>query len=775
MKDETMFFNTIEYISAFQKSNNAYFELLSHVIKTHYNHSVDEQQKRSQEIANLTQDAISAFDIGKLPTTLQDYNQDRAERFILFMDCLRKRGDNFQSHEKEDCPSVLIYDYEIVVDGHNLERPSNYMLLSIIAPEDFITYDWKRPYIIIDPRAGHGAGIGGFKPDSQVGVALGDGHPVYFVAFRPQPEPKQTLADVAHCEAVFINEIKKRHPKSPNPIIIGNCQGGWATAILAATNPDITGPILLNGAPISCWSGRLGQDTMRYLGGMSAGALPALFTADLNGGLFDGANLVLNFESFNPARTWFDKYYNLFLNIDNEREHFLAFERWWGGFFLMRRDEIRWILENLFIGNKLSRNEARLETGHAIDLKEIKAPIIVFASHGDTITSPQQALNWIRDSYVDEKEIEIRGQRILYMIHEDVGHLGIFVSSCVARREHREMASTLKTIEALPPGLYEMKIEDSKGQRHKKTFSVSFHKRKIKDILPEDIFHHEEAFAAVSKLSEKLVDSYEATLAPTIKLLNPPEVAKIKQTMHPLRLQRNALSSNNIVMIAYEHLADEIDKNRHLIDITNPFVSFEKLFAKLITYQLDASRIARCFITELSFFMAFSHPVALSYGKSHAQQRFKHSIDDLRHLPNIENVLQKTHQGNKAEAIIRMLILLADTRKDVRKDRLDRAAILLETTSPFKELSANGRACIIHQQTLICHFEPQEALATLPKLLKEKIDRLDALEYISYVLGEFSDMSEPTRQMVENFKNVLETDFPPFSSLEKQSPLAVVA
>jgi hypothetical protein len=34
--------------------------------------------------------------------------------------------------------------------------------------------DKKRPYIIIDPRAGHGPGIGGFKADSQVGVALRD-------------------------------------------------------------------------------------------------------------------------------------------------------------------------------------------------------------------------------------------------------------------------------------------------------------------------------------------------------------------------------------------------------------------------------------------------------------------------------------------------------------------------------------------------------------------------------------------------------------------------
>ena len=77
----------------------------------------------------------------------------------------------------------------------------------------------------------------------------------------------------------------------------------------------------------------------------------------------------------------------------------------------MTQAEIRWIVDNLFVGNRLSKNEARLETGRPIDLKAIRAPVIVFASHGDAITPPAQALNWIVDTYADEREIEIRGQR----------------------------------------------------------------------------------------------------------------------------------------------------------------------------------------------------------------------------------------------------------------------------------------------------------------------------------------------------------------------------
>jgi hypothetical protein len=43
----------------------------------------------------------------------------------------------------------------------------------------------------------------------------------------------------------------------------------------------------------------------------------------------------------------------VFANIDTEPPRFLEFERWWGGYYLMNREEIEWITQNLFVGNKL--------------------------------------------------------------------------------------------------------------------------------------------------------------------------------------------------------------------------------------------------------------------------------------------------------------------------------------------------------------------------------------------------------------------------------------
>ena len=75
----------------------------------------------------------------------------------------------------------------MVLDGRTFERPVNYALVRIVPPEGVTVDPKRRPYVIIDPRAGHGPGIGGFKDDSQVGVALRAGHPVYFVIFFREP------------------------------------------------------------------------------------------------------------------------------------------------------------------------------------------------------------------------------------------------------------------------------------------------------------------------------------------------------------------------------------------------------------------------------------------------------------------------------------------------------------------------------------------------------------------------------------------------------------
>ena len=160
-------------------------------------------------------------------------------------------------------------------------------------------------------------------------------------------------------------------PTPGKPAIIANCQAGWQTMIMAATHPDVAGPLLLAGSPLSYWAGVRGKNPMRYLGGILGGTWLTSLAGDLGGRKFDGANLVANFESLDPANTYLDKPYNVYSKVDTEAERFLEFETWWGSPILMNagRDAVD-------RGQSVRRQQAdggdlRTSDGLQIDLRNI--------------------------------------------------------------------------------------------------------------------------------------------------------------------------------------------------------------------------------------------------------------------------------------------------------------------------------------------------------------------------------------------------------------------
>ena len=158
-----------------------------------------------------------------------EYMVDAGQRSVLFLDVMRQRGNQYREHMAETVPHVLNYAVELVIDGRTLERPTNYGLVRVIPPKGVEIDPTRRPFVVVDPRAGHGPGIGGFKADSEIGVALKAGHPCYFIGFLPEPVPGQTIADVARAEATFLEKVISLHPDADGkPCVIGNCQAGWA-------------------------------------------------------------------------------------------------------------------------------------------------------------------------------------------------------------------------------------------------------------------------------------------------------------------------------------------------------------------------------------------------------------------------------------------------------------------------------------------------------------------------------------------------------------------
>jgi hypothetical protein len=671
------------------------------------------------------------------------YAVDFAQRSVLLWDALRRRGNNFIEHERQGLPPVLHFDYEMVMDGRSFERPVNYALLRIVPPKGVTVDAKRRPYVIIDPRGGHGPGIGGFKDDSQVGVALREGHPVYFVIFFREPEPGQTLLDVCNAEREFVHRVRELHPDAPKPGIVGNCQAGWAAMMLAASSPDDTGPIVIVGAPMSYWGGAWregeGDNPMRYAGGLLGGTWLASLTSDLGAGKFDGAWLVQNFENLNPANTFWNKYYQVFANIDTETERFLEFERWWGGYYVLNREEIEWITQNLFVGNKVWSGAVKAGSGKAFDLRDIKVPIVLFASAGDNITPPQQAFNWVADVYGSTEEIKARGQVIVGLMHEDVGHLGIFVSGKVAKKEGTQIASVLKSIEALPPGLYGMQIAEKKNGDGKPQYDVSFMELRLEDIVARlNRFERtdERPFEAVNVVSEFNQRAYELFGRPLVNAFANEYGAKLAREFHPLRWQRWAFSDLNPSLWWLAPAAEAVKAQRQIVAPDDPARKIESTVSELTNASLDCYRALRDAVGEAAFFQIYGNLFAF-YLSDERDAEATHPRVEPRELPFVKKALASIDKGGYAEALARVAFLLAHKDGPLPLSRLELAHDLIEEYREFlPELAPDEARRIEGEQEIIARYEPQKAVEALPMLLASRKDRDRLLTLLSRVLAD---------------------------------------
>ncbi len=536
------------------------------------------------------------------------YQIDRWQRSVLFLDMVRERANNMLSHEEAGMPPPLDFEYEMVLDARCFEQPANYALLRITRchenrAEDYVD-DKKPPVIIVDPRAGHGPGIGGFKRDSEVGMALHEGHATYFVIFFPLPSPNQTLANVLHALRRFVEEVRNRHG-GKTPVLYGNCQAGWAVTLLAADCQGLTGATVLNGSPLSYWAGTSDVNPMRLSGGLLGGIWLTHLLTDLGNGRLDGAWLVQNFENLNPANTLWDKNYDAFTHIDTERERFLEFERWWTGYFFLSREEILSIVENLFIGNKIELGTMKICDHCYVDLKRICNPIVIFASSGDNITPPHQALNWIPTVYPTTADLKKAGQRIVYLLNTHIGHLGIFVSASVAKLEHRAILESLGEFDALKPGLYEMKISDPTGDPdcRKPQYTVHFEEREVEQI---HYAHPQKSFEKVQAVSEWNELFYKNMVSPWITAFANPLSADMLKRLHPMRVGNTMFSEKlNPWMLPIKMLAPSLAKARMPVGDGNQFVAKEEEVSTSISRTLDSYRQIRDNASENLFTMLY--------------------------------------------------------------------------------------------------------------------------------------------------------------------------
>ena len=444
--------------------------------------------------------------------------------------------------------------------------------------------------------------------------------------------------------------------------------------------------------------------------------------------------------------------------MDNEEERFLAFEKWWGGFFLMTDREIHQIVDGLFVGNKLERGEFELEAGRRVDLKRNDNPVVVFASFGDNITPPQQAFNWIVKAYGTVEEIKRRGQVIVCIRHSAIGHLGIFVSAKIARKEHREIIASFDMLAYLPPGLYEMQIE--KDPERDGEYAVSYTEKTMEDILAmDDGFEDEKAFLAVRQVSELFDRCYRTCLSPWIRAFSSELAAEAVRQLHPLRQQRYLMSDLNPWMIPVKQAAAGLRENgqRRPVADDNPFLAWERLVSDMIVDGLEAYRNARDAAWQTLFKTVYESPwmkLMAAIGGAVAP-RDDRQLEDLRRR-DAERWRRHMATGDFADAMVRMLLLVGFADQVVHRDGYAAVGRLLARHPRTAELAPEDLRQIVREQSRIIQTDMDQAITSLPCLLATAGERREAralLDQAAAAIGR--DLTPRETLVLENIQAAL--------------------
>jgi hypothetical protein len=279
-----------------------------------------------------------------------------------------------------------------------------------------------------------------------------------------------------------------------------------------------------------------------------------------------------------------------------------------------RRDSVH--RRRAFVGNRLAAGKVVTSQGGSIDLRNIKSPIIVFCSFGDDISPPQQALDWILDLYQEVEEIIANGQTIIYSLHQSIGHLGIFVSGKVAKKEHEEFTFNVNLIDVMPPGLYELVLTDADESVPRADLVEGKYITKLEPRTMDDVralgcnsAADQRRFETVARVSDFNQGLYRMCVRLLIKSLTTEASAEILREIHPNRVAFRAYFDQNPVMAPVATAAEKIRSDGHPVEPDNPLLALEEMASGWIITNLDFFAKIGEAIMEATFLGIYGSPL----------------------------------------------------------------------------------------------------------------------------------------------------------------------
>lgn len=264
------------------------------------------------------------------------------------------------------------------------------------------------------PRAGHHSNIG-----QPLALVLADmGFDVYAIDHLEATQETKDFGLDEICDAVNKAWFCLNCSDYGGVHLVGLCQGGWATAIWAALNPDAGyDSLTIAGTPID----------FVIDGGKIQGFLsmtPDMYFENVirhNGGLWPGEKQLMGFKALNPVDHYLGTYMDLQRAVmsgdDKAVEKWIRNNSWYETTYDLPGRMIREVIGDLFRANKLVKGELAVG-GRTVDLGAITCPVVAITGDDDDITLERQCTALLEHSGASAKT----HRRI-----PDCGHIAIYL------------------------------------------------------------------------------------------------------------------------------------------------------------------------------------------------------------------------------------------------------------------------------------------------------------------------------------------------------------
>ncbi|MGH8705867.1 MAG: DUF3141 domain-containing protein, partial [Burkholderiales bacterium] len=326
------------------------------------------------------------------------------------------------------------------------------------------------------------------------------------------------------------------------------------------------------------------------------------------------------------------------------------------------------------------------------------------------------------------EEIKARGQVIVGLLHKSVGHLGIFVSGQVAKKEHAQIVSVLQSIEALPPGIYGMQILENEGASGAAEYDVQFIEHRLEDVLSRINRYQrtdERPFEAVAAVSEFNQRAYERVAQPFVRAAVNEPAAKLWRTFHPLRFTRWAISDFNPWLWWLGPAAAAVKARREPLGRDAPLRRAEAAASEVVGATLDYWRDLRDAVSEAAFFQTYGSLLALRPREDGEPRKGRRWSDaPTREPPFVMQILETIGEGGYAEAVGRMAALLRTAGEPLPLAGIEaRHAFAVQNLELLPNIELADLRRIEGAQEIIVRHARARALQTQPALVSDPGER----------------------------------------------------